>query len=751
MHPSELEPPRPSESTRAQRLAAILSRWQWLVVSALGVLAVWLRVAPRFYTVFYPGFVNFQEGDAWYAVRVAENLVRHFPWRIEVDPFVAFGSVHNTATAPLFDWLLGLIAWVAGGGAPSESLLHQIAAWYPAVLGGLTIAAVFALGRLVFGLRAALIAAAVAATLPGHFLNVSSLGFTDHHILESLLATVYFFLLLRALERPQALLPAIAGGLTLAAYLLTFHGSAFLVGVVVAWAGYGQVRALWPQNAPPPSLRPLYLGFLVAGIICVLFRSDLWMNYTLAALAMGGLALGALELLRRRLRRFKPPRLLWICGSAGIAAIGLALVVMRIHAWRHATKLVLARFLPGLFGASYQITELQSLVFPKGRFTLAPLWEQYSGAYVFAVVGLALLAVLAVKQPNPGRTLVFFWGLTTFVLAIGQFRMTYYLAIAVALLTGYVADVFFASGRWLAALCGAYLVLLVLTPNLLAAANNDKPGGISSDWREALDWMRTSTPEPFGDPEFYYARYRRQQFGPDYRYPAAAYSVMAWWDYGYWIEAVARRIPVTNPTQTNARSAADFFLAQSEDEAIGLLQAWRTRYVVVDVRLPMWTNDDPVAGVYPAFFEFTPHHRLSDYFLAAQESDTGKMQIRLFYRPAYYRSMAIRLFVFGGHAADGDNGAVLVWLKQPSVSGRGHFPTVVRTQRFVSAQEAASAEAGCKSDGCVLVGDDPSRSCVPLVALHRFQPVFSSSSNVVTSGSTAPRAVQVYEVTHSTN
>ena len=78
--------------------------------------------------------------------------------------------------------------------------------------------AVFLLAKLVFDLRAALLAAAIIATLPGHFLHVSSLGFTDHHVMESLLVTVFFYLLLRAIQAPQSIGISVAAGLTLTAY-----------------------------------------------------------------------------------------------------------------------------------------------------------------------------------------------------------------------------------------------------------------------------------------------------------------------------------------------------------------------------------------------------------------------------------------------------------------------------------------------------------------------------------------------------
>jgi hypothetical protein len=57
------------------------------------------------------------------------------------------------------------------------------------------------------------------------------------------------------------------------------------------------------------------------------------------------------------------------------------------------------------------------------------------------------------------------------------------------------------------------------------------------------------------------------------------------------------------------------------------------------------------------------------------------------------------------------------------------------------------AEAACKKDGCVLVGENPTVSCMPLEAFEQFRPVFVSSSPVVGSGYVERKAVQVYEFT----
>lgn len=734
---------------RASSWALFLARRQWLIVALLSLLALWIRVGPRFYLVFQPGFVNFQEIDAWYHVRVAENLIRHFPFRISVDPYLVFGRVQAAATAPTYDWLLGFIAWIAGRGSPSDRLLYVIAAWYPAVLGALTVAATFLLGRLVFGLRAALIATAVVATLPGHFLRVSSLGFTDHHIMESLLATLFFFLLLRAIERPDSFWLALAAGLTLTAYLLTFHGSALLAGVVVFWAVCYRANSLLILEKKSPPLPALYAAFLIALGICVIFRGLLWMNYTIAALALGVLALAALDAWGKWGRSFRiPPLPLFAALAAALALAGIA--VLRVSSLRHLAKAAAMRLLPGLFGAAGGVYELQSLIYKNGHYTLIPALLQFYGAFFFALIGLFLLTEFTARRVDAGKSLIFIWGLTTFILSMGQLRMTYYYAVAVALLTGYAADSLIASGRKTTLATVACVILLVLAPNLYADFGDQDPTGIPADWKETLDWMRASTPEPFGDPAFYYARYDPRRFGPDYRYPPESYSVMAWWDYGYWIIDVGRRIPVTNPTQTNADVAAGFFLAQSEAEAAAILRDWKTRYIALDQRLPVWPPDEngDLLGDYPAFFDYSRKHRRDEYFLAAYQPDVqGKPKLKVFYLPAYYRSAVIRLFLFGGQAVDGRGGATVLTLQRKTLPRGGAYREIIAGKRYESAQAALAAEAACKKDGCVLVGENPTVSCVPLEAFEQFRPVFSSSTSVVGLGSTARKAVQVYEFT----
>jgi dolichyl-diphosphooligosaccharide--protein glycosyltransferase len=129
------------------------------------------------------------------------------------------------------------------------------------------------------------------------------------------------------------------------------------------------------------------------------------------------------------------------------------------------------------------------------------------------------------------------------------------------------------------------ILFVVFYPPLNESLATAKRGGISGppdDWYEALSWMRENTPDTGVD---YYALYPE-----DYTYPEYAYSVMNWWDYGYWITYIAHRIPVANPGQQgiggphqgDRPGACVFFIERNETEANNVADALDVRYVVTD-------------------------------------------------------------------------------------------------------------------------------------------------------------------------
>jgi len=104
----------------------------WLVV-IVGV-ALAMRICVPWSLVFTPTHVNLLETDAWYHLRVIENLVSQFPHRLHVDPF-ATGVPLYLKVPPLFDWLVASLALIVGGGHPSGALVTTVTAFVPPVPG----------------------------------------------------------------------------------------------------------------------------------------------------------------------------------------------------------------------------------------------------------------------------------------------------------------------------------------------------------------------------------------------------------------------------------------------------------------------------------------------------------------------------------------------------------------------------------------------------------------------------------------
>lgn len=308
------------------------------IVWALALVALLLRVVSMFGTVFQPGFVNFVESDAWLHVRTVENLVHHFPFRMYVDPYATIGIHHGLPTGPLYDWLLGVVALIAGFGHPSERLLHVIAACYPAVLGALIVPVAYQLAKELFSERAGLLAAAVVATLPGHFLRVSFLGFTDHHVLEALLSAILVWTLIRAAVRPDQKAPAALAGVILAAYLLAFVGGAFFVAIIVAWAVVDRLLK-WSTSSW------IYVTLILAAALVAPFRHLLWMDYSIAALLLGATAIGVIDLGILLSARTQSPRLVF-WGSIVAILIITGAVVYRLDPARVRWVVAILGFLP---------------------------------------------------------------------------------------------------------------------------------------------------------------------------------------------------------------------------------------------------------------------------------------------------------------------------------------------------------------------------------------------------------------------
>ena len=158
------------------------------IILCMGI-SLYLRIAPPYDSVFTGEWVKFIGNDAYWQMANVDKLAPNFLHYTPISGPFRF-----------FHFLLSGTIWVIGLGSPTQHTIDTVAAYFPAVLGALTVIPVYFLGKAVCGRMAGIIAATLIAILPGEWLGRSSLGFTDHHVLEVLLTTTALLFVVLAVK-----------------------------------------------------------------------------------------------------------------------------------------------------------------------------------------------------------------------------------------------------------------------------------------------------------------------------------------------------------------------------------------------------------------------------------------------------------------------------------------------------------------------------------------------------------------------
>jgi asparagine N-glycosylation enzyme membrane subunit Stt3 len=172
-----------------------------IILAVICGISVYLRIVLPHDKIFVGDWIWFRGTDAWYHMRLIENIVHNFPHVNSFDPYTLYPGGSGGPGRPFFDWLVAGIILLVSLGSPAQHSIDVVGAYMPAILGTLTLIAVYFLGKELFNRWLGVIAAALVAILPGEFLNRTLLGFTDHHAAEALFSTVSMLFLIMAIKR----------------------------------------------------------------------------------------------------------------------------------------------------------------------------------------------------------------------------------------------------------------------------------------------------------------------------------------------------------------------------------------------------------------------------------------------------------------------------------------------------------------------------------------------------------------------
>ena len=441
----------------------------------------------------------------------------------------------------------------------------------------------------------------------------------------------------------------------------------------------------------------------------------------------------------------------------------------------------------GQSGAMLTVMEATGILFPQGTFTLSMAWANFTTSFFISFIALVMLVFVVVKERSAHKSLFLVWSVVMLLAVLGQRRFGYYYAVNAALLTGYFSwkmlDIAGLSkllakpkevveavkkfkkkkkkikekatkprtfmqprGVWVSVIVvGIVIFFLVFFPNvgLWKDTPTNLGGGLyigytktlaqqapimDMGWYNSTLWLKDNSPEPFGDPDFYYELYPPQT---EFEYPETAYGVMSWWDYGYYIMQIAHRIPNANPGQAGAVQAGKFFTAENETSASVLADELGTKYVMIDNAM--------ATGKFYAMAEWAGKNVSDFYEYYYLQTEEGGQWATLFY-PAFYQSMAIRLYNFDGQAVTPATNSSIVISYEDKVTGDGQkYKAITSGQAFATYEDARAYLASQTSGNYRMVGTSASTSPVPLEALANYERVYP------TDPTTTSAAVKIFK------
>ena len=780
-----------------------------LIVAAL--FSFYLRAIVPWNRVFSGSSVIFSsETDAWYHMMLAKGTVINLQ-RLWFDPMTYFPHGTPLHFGPFVSWAIATFSYIFGLGQPSNHLIEVVGAFLPAVLGALLVFPVYFIGRELCGKSCGLVSALIIAVLPGQVLSRTTLGFTDHHAAEILFSSLTMMFLLLALHSGKGmtfaavqrnlsafkmpLLYSALAGVSLGLYIDAWSSGFLFEGIILLFimlqSTFDHIRG---KNVE-------YLGisgamaFLVATLLVLPFVDSyygfnhyLYSLFQPTILLLGVVAVVFFSLLSRFINEKGFKSYYYPGALVGLAAIGTAILYFVVPQF---TRPLLAGF--SIFqqktGGAATVGEASALFSSGGQFSFGSVITSFPGigyspdptalfrlpevlailftTFTFALIALILLIARNVRFQKPAEILILTWSLMILIMALAQNRFTYYYAINVAILTGFLVtwllqrfgirdeelDLDVANGpakvitsNIKVILAAILIFLLIIQPSYSwSKVYSQSAGGPDSDWLTSTAWLQNNTPSPGMN---LYEKYQHPA-GGNYVYPDTAYGIMSWWDYGHLIEYVGHRIPNANPFQQgigsvtkNVSGSSPFFLAENESQAERVLAAldlnrskyMNTKYVMIDQPMAVgkfhamaaWSSipySKYVAGVY-------------------QQQGDSWVPVQI-WRESYFKSMAARMYFFDGTETAGDMGVGLAY--RPMDAENGITVTVLTEAPMITKNrtelEAFINESRSKGDNAEIAAMSPANAAFPLEALQHYRLVHESE-NTITNGQ---KFVKIFE------
>jgi oligosaccharyl transferase (archaeosortase A-associated) len=769
------------------------------LIALFSVFALWLRLLPMLNMGNTDILTMVASDDPLYNLRQVEQILANFPNYAWYDPMSYFPTGMSVPWGPLFPTIIATICLLVGASTRPEIISTGLL--IPPLMGVLIVVIMYFVGKSCGDWKTGLLASGFTAVVSGQFFYRSLFGYMDHHIAEVLFSTVFCLLYMTAIfsEKDKKidlknitsykrtfLLSCLTGityllGLFVMPTMILF---AMIVGIftiiqfVIDVARGKTSEYLVVINTVIFSIAIIGLltyGLKDAGVNLIFY--SVGHVYAYLALIGGTVFLyGVARFIKGKDWYYYPAVLI---GSGIVFSLFLLIVIPELY------NLFISSFF-SFFGQQAVTNTVQEA---RG-WTPELAWMTFNYGLILLVGGALVMLYNNLKDEHPHQIFALVWSLIMLISTWQHVRYEYYLAVNVALLSAVCISFTLQRGlkdiHGLATRIGSdtdkaelrggekeerqkgkkqkkthkkgagssqpdYLAvgLVVLTAGLgilfaFTSASLSFTNGsgdsirMNPDWRESLEWMGNNTPPTGVD---YYTIYNPKTF----QYPAEAYGVMSWWDYGHMITYIAKRIPNANPFQSGVvgpTGSANYFMSISEDEGNQVLDRAGTRFIITDIEMDTtkfwamatWYNTSEGASPYQMTL-LTPGQNMNSY------------ESVLLNTPLYYLTMISRLHNFDGSLKT-PSSAYYIEYADPSIS-QVSLPVITGAEA-VNASDAVSraAEYNLNAPAGYHAAALSPAITLPIEtvpALRHYRLVHESPTNVFNSNTTDIKYVKTFE------
>jgi len=672
--------------------------------------------------------------DAYYQARFIEIVNSHGVNLPDKDPY--FMSANNPPLSDITLWptMISAVAKLI----PQDGV--EIVCYYiPPLLALLCIVGVFVIGTLLFNAWAGVFGALLLSTMGGEFMARTIAGSVDYHCWEAFLCVFVVMCIVMAVKYHDKgwvnYVCSILAGLLMAVYLRSWSGAIYLYLIfIVSYVLYLIVLSL-KKESPSGTILQVPLVMIASTILFYIIIARL-LNGVVDnnVLMVSGLFM-AVALVTTLMQIFFLHRNRWALLIISVVVATATLIILYVFAknyFRYVNGIVMS--IVEWNAISHTSEERPILIFGN-EFSLQVLWGNFTASIFLCLMGIGVLIKKIVKADRHTLFNYIFIALGAAVMVISTLamvRFAYYLAIYTAILSGMmivtimgIATTYlkknFKKMKWWDKAGDILLVLIILTfilmPNFMISNQFSRQldGSLTTGWEQAMLWMRDNTPEPFETSAYYYTNYKNN-------YKEPSYSVMSWWDYGYWITYLAHRVPTCNPGSTNREVPAVFLTTTDNDKAITLLKQAKSRYIVIDYQTAtgkftaMPTYAEKASKDLRDLWSWESPGFISIFYYG----DKNKIERMTIFHPDYYRSMVVRLFNFDGQAVKSPGCPILIY---KDIDGQKWIQKIIDTPSFDEAQKYMKDNPLTGGTQYSFGGVDPFLPCVDLEEVKDIRPI----------------------------